>query len=211
MLLGMTNRLRIGMAASPADDHLCNSFDGPAEYKSTPTLASWRNAVERLMRFLLTWKKKVSLEQKYNPVTCLYPENHIYALKSDFGWGGVAWSGESLLKKNKIVAQDQNNDDRKNCRPVFYCAGEFCCINTQKNIWNQISPKKRRLFCESFVVCFIVRKAEKLHPWPSAEKESSWVYWPELQAGGRRGSCCPAVSGSASLYSVWSFTLRRRV
>lgn len=40
MLLGMTNRLRISTAASPTDDHLCNSFDGPAEYKSTPTLAS---------------------------------------------------------------------------------------------------------------------------------------------------------------------------
>lgn len=58
MLLGMTNRIRISTAASPTDDHLCNSFDGPAECKSTPTLASWRKAVERLMRFFADMKKK---------------------------------------------------------------------------------------------------------------------------------------------------------
>lgn len=58
MLLGMTNRLRISTAASPTDDHLCNSFDGPAECKSTLNLASWRKAVERLMCFFADMKKK---------------------------------------------------------------------------------------------------------------------------------------------------------
>lgn len=70
MRLGVTNKLRISCCL-PTDERLCDSFYRPAEYKSTPALA-------------LRGKKNASLEQKYIPVTFLYPKitigfpNHIW-------------------------------------------------------------------------------------------------------------------------------------
>lgn len=81
---------------------------------------------------------------------------------------------------------------------------------TSTNIWNQgVNQQRTGCFYGSLGEYF--QFSIFLSPRQNAEGASTWVYSPEYQAGGRRGSCSSAVTGSAALYGVWAFLFRRRV